>query len=71
MTKAVASMVVSENENSNIMAKISINWDMNIPYIVNYLAFHQASIFMKLLDIGKEHCSDLPLQVIFMHVDNV
>lgn len=69
--KTMIKAVVSENENFNIMAKISINWDINIPYIVNYLAFHQASIFMKLLDIEKEHCSHLPLQVIFMHVDNV
>ncbi|UJR07771.1 hypothetical protein I4U23_012054 [Adineta vaga] len=69
--KAVASMVIFDYSTLNIVAKISVNCNMKIPYIANYLAFREAPVFMKLLDIQKEHCSHLTPQVILMDGNGV
>ncbi len=39
---------------------------MKIPYIASYLAFREAPVFMKLIDIQKEHCPHLIPQIILM-----
>ncbi|CAF3770213.1 unnamed protein product [Adineta steineri] len=69
--KAVASMVIFDYETLNIVAKISVNCNMKIPYIANYLAFREAPVFMKLIDIQKEHCPHLTPQVILMDGNGV
>ncbi|CAF4600554.1 unnamed protein product, partial [Rotaria sp. Silwood2] len=69
--KAVASMVIFNYETLNIVAKISVNCNMKIPYIASYLAFREAPVFMKLIDIQKEHCPHLTPQVILMDGNGV
>jgi deoxyinosine 3'endonuclease (endonuclease V) len=69
--KAVASMVIFDYETLNIVAKISVNCNMKIPYIASYLAFREAPVFMKLIDIQKEHCPHLTPQVILMDGNGV
>ncbi|CAF1382356.1 unnamed protein product, partial [Rotaria sordida] len=69
--KAVASMVIFEYETLNIVAKISVNCNMKIPYIASYLAFREAPVFMKLIDIQKEHCPHLTPQVILIDGNGV
>ncbi|CAF1491639.1 unnamed protein product [Rotaria sp. Silwood1] len=69
--KAVASMVILEYETLNIVAKISVNCNMKIPYIASYLAFREAPVFMKLIDIQKENCPHLTPQVILMDGNGV
>ncbi|CAF1092901.1 unnamed protein product [Adineta ricciae] len=69
--KAVASMVIFDYSTLNIVAKISVNCNMKIPYIANYLAFREAPVFMKLIDIQKEHCPHLTPQVILMDGNGV
>ncbi|CAF1527342.1 unnamed protein product [Rotaria sp. Silwood1] len=64
--KAVAAMVIFDYETLNIVAKISINCYMKIPYIPTYLAFREAPVFMKLIDILKENCPELTPQVILI-----
>ena len=64
--KAVASMVIFDYRTLTIVAKISVNCKMKIPYIAGYLPFREAPVFMKLLDIQKEHCPHLTPQVILM-----
>jgi len=69
--KAVASMVILNYETLDIVAKISVNCNMKIPYIASYLAFREAPVFMKLIDIQKEHCPHLTPQVILMDGNGV
>ena len=69
--QAVASMVIFDYSTLNIVAKISVNCRMKIPYIASYLAFREAPVFMKLLDIQKEHCSHLTPQVILIDGNGV
>lgn len=69
--KAVASMVIFDYETLNIVAKISVNCCMKIPYIPSYLAFREAPVFLKLIDIQKEHCPHLTPQVILMDGNGV
>lgn len=64
--KAVASMVIFDYETLNIVAKISVNCNMKIPYKPGYLAFREAPVFMKVIDIQKERCPHLTPQVILM-----
>ena len=64
-------MVIFDYSNLNIVAKISVNCNMKIPYIPNYLAFREAPVFMKLIDIQKEHCPHLTPQVILMDGNGV
>ncbi|CAF3514551.1 unnamed protein product [Rotaria sp. Silwood1] len=69
--KAVASMVIFDYQTLNIVAKISVNCNMKIPYIPSYLAFREAPIFMKLIDIQKERCPHLTPQIILMDGNGV
>ena len=64
-------MVIFEYPSLNIVAKISVNCRMKIPYIPGYLAFREAPVFMKLIDIQKEHCSHLTPQLILMDGNGV
>jgi deoxyribonuclease V len=64
-------MVIFDYENLNIVGKISVNCNKKIPYIASYLAFHEAPVFMKLLDIRKERCPHLTPQVILMDENGV
>ncbi|CAF0804459.1 unnamed protein product [Didymodactylos carnosus] len=64
--KAVASMVIFDYLTLNIVAKISVNCNMKIPYVAGYLAFREAPVFMKIIDIVKENCPELIPQVILM-----
>ena len=64
-------MVIFDYSTLNIVAKISVNCQMKIPYIASYLAFREAPVFMKLLDIQKEHCSHLTPQVILIDGNGV
>ncbi|CAM4902989.1 unnamed protein product [Rotaria socialis] len=69
--KAVASMVIFDYETLEIVAKISVNCNMKIPYKAGYLAFREAPVFMKMLDIQQEHCPHLTPQVILMDGNGV
>ena len=69
--QAVASMVVFAYPTLEIVAKISVNCRMKIPYIAGYLAFREAPILMKLLDIQREHCPHLTPQVILLDGNGV
>ncbi|CAF1345759.1 unnamed protein product [Rotaria sordida] len=69
--KAVGSMVIFDYDTLNIVAKISVNCNMKIPYIPSYLAFREAPVFMKLIDIQKEYCPHLTPQVILMDGNGV
>ncbi|CAF1062481.1 unnamed protein product [Rotaria sordida] len=69
--KAVGSMVIFDYDTLNIVAKISVNCNMKIPYIPSYLAFREAPVFMKLIDIQKECCPHLTPQVILMDGNGV
>ena len=44
---------------------------MKIPYIASYLAFHEAPVFMKFLDIQRKHCSHLTPPVILINDNGV
>lgn len=69
--KAVASMVILNYETLNIVAKISVHCIIKTPYIVGYLAFREAPVFMKIIDIQKERCPDLSPQVILLDGNGV
>ncbi|CAF3907567.1 unnamed protein product [Rotaria magnacalcarata] len=69
--KAVASMIIFEYETLNIVAKISIYCIINTPYISGYLAFREAPVFMKIIDIQKKRCPHLVPQVILMDGNGV
>ncbi|UJR17673.1 hypothetical protein I4U23_004569 [Adineta vaga] len=69
--KAVASMVIFDYNTLNIVAKISIYCIIKIPYIPGYLAFREAPIFMKLLDVQRQHCPHLTPQVILVDGNGV
>ncbi|CAF4784350.1 unnamed protein product [Rotaria sp. Silwood1] len=69
--KAVASMVIFDYQTLNIVAKISINCNLKIPYIPSYLAFREAPVFMKLLGIQNDQCPHLTPQVILMDGNGV
>lgn len=64
-------MVIFDYSTVNIVAKISVNCRMKIPYIAGYLAFRETPVFMKLLDIQREHCPHLTPQVILMDGNGV
>jgi len=59
-------MVIFDYSTLTIVAKLSVNCNMKIPYIAGYLAFREAPVFLKLLDIQQEHCPHLTPQVILM-----
>ncbi|CAF2514622.1 unnamed protein product [Rotaria sp. Silwood2] len=69
--KAVASMVIFDYETLDIVAKISVHCILKIPYIAGYLAFREAPVFMKLIDIQKQHCPHLTPQVILIDGNGV
>ncbi|CAF3388331.1 unnamed protein product [Rotaria sp. Silwood2] len=69
--KAVAAMVIFDYETLSIVAKISINCHMKIPYIPSYLAFLEAPVLMKLIDILQENCPELTPQVILIDGNGV
>lgn len=64
-------MIIFDYPTLNIVAKLSVNCNMKIPYIANYLAFREAPVFMKLLDIQQENCPHLTPQVILMDGNGV
>ncbi|CAF1929913.1 unnamed protein product [Rotaria magnacalcarata] len=51
--------------------KISIYCIINTPYISGYLAFREAPVFMKIIDIQKKRCPHLVPQVILMDGNGV
>ncbi|CAF1256513.1 unnamed protein product [Adineta steineri] len=69
--QAVASMVIFDYTTLNIVAKISIYCVIKIPYIPGYLAFRETPIFMKLIEIQKQHCPQLTPQVILIDGNGV
>ena len=69
--KAVASMVIFNYEMMTIVAKLSVNCILKIPYISGYLAFREAPVFMKLIEIQRRHCPHLSPQVILVDGNGV
>ncbi|CAF1315000.1 unnamed protein product [Adineta ricciae] len=69
--KAVSSMVIFDYATLDIVAKISIYCIIKIPYIPGYLAFRETPIFMKLIEIQKQHCPQFTPQVILIDGNGV
>lgn len=69
--KAVAAMVIFDYKTLEILAKISVNCIIKIPYVSGYLAFREAPVFMKLIEVQKQNCPHLTPQVILIDGNGV
>ena len=64
-SKAVACFVIFDNKD-NVVAEIAVKCSTNIPYKASYLAFREAPILLKLLDVTKQQLPQfVPEYIIF------
>ena len=58
-SKAVACFVIFDNKTDGVVGEVTIKCQTNIPYKAGYLAFREAPILLKLLDIVKKECMEI------------
>jgi len=69
--KAVACFVIFDRKTDEKVGEVTVRCKTNIPYKAGYLAFREAPILLKLLDITREECPEIMPELIMFDGNGV